>query len=65
VTSITATRGVAREDCLTYGAAELRAAIDRFLAAGASKFVVTPIAADPLAWLRELHAEVIGPVEAA
>src|SRR5581483_691064 len=65
VTSLAATPGVAREDYLTYGTAELRALIDRFLAAGASKFVVTPIADDPLPWLRELHAEVIGPVEAA
>jgi probable F420-dependent oxidoreductase len=58
------TRGVGREDYLTYGTAELRALIDRFLAAGASKFVVTPIASALLPWLRELHAEVIGPVEA-
>jgi hypothetical protein len=64
IAGLIATPGVGREDYLTYGTAELRALIDRFLAAGASKFVVTPIATDLLPWLRELHAEVIGPVEA-
>ena len=39
--------GLAREDHVTYGAAQLRALLERFVAAGASKFVVFPIAADP------------------
>ncbi|MCW3063281.1 MAG: class flavin-dependent oxidoreductase [Solirubrobacterales bacterium] len=56
---------LAREDHIAFGTGELRALLERFLAAGASKFVVVPVAPDPLAWLRELHAEVIAPIEAA
>jgi alkanesulfonate monooxygenase SsuD/methylene tetrahydromethanopterin reductase-like flavin-dependent oxidoreductase (luciferase family) len=55
---------LAREDHIAFGAAELRALLERFLAAGASKFVVIPVGPDPLAWLRELHAEAIAPIEA-
>jgi len=52
-----------REDHATVGTDELRALLERFLAAGASKFVVFPLAADPLGWLRELYAEVVAPIE--
>ena len=55
--------GLAREDHVTYRRAELRALLERFVAAGASKFVVFPIAADPDPWLRELHTEAIVAVE--
>ena len=41
----------------------LRALLGRFIAAGASKFVVIPLARDLLGWLREMYAEAIAPVE--
>jgi probable F420-dependent oxidoreductase len=55
---------LARADHVAVGTAELRTLLDRFLAAGASKFVVFPLASDRLAWLRELYAEVVAPIEA-
>jgi hypothetical protein len=58
-------RGLARRDYLALGTGELRALLDRFLAVGASKFVVVPVARDLPAWLRELRAEVVAPIEAA
>ena len=57
-------RGLAREDHIAYGAAELRALLERFVAAGASKFVVIPVAPDLVPWLRELRSEAVEPVEA-
>jgi probable F420-dependent oxidoreductase len=60
---LTRRAGLAREDHVTYGVDELRALLKRFVAAGASKFVVFPIAADLDPWLRELHAEAIAAVE--
>jgi probable F420-dependent oxidoreductase len=58
-------RDLAREDYLAFGAEELRALLDRFRAGGASKFVVVMVARDILAWLREVHVEVVAPFEAA
>jgi probable F420-dependent oxidoreductase len=54
---------LAREDHIAFGAAELRALLERFVAAGASKFVVVPIAADRLRWLEQLRVEAVEPVE--
>lgn len=58
-------RGLAREDYLALGTGELRTLLDRFLAGGASKFVVVPVAHDLPAWLRELHHDVVAPIESA
>jgi probable F420-dependent oxidoreductase len=55
--------GLAREDHIAYGAAELRGLLERFVAVGASKFVVIPLARDLVPWLRELWTEAIAPVE--
>jgi hypothetical protein len=55
---------LAREDHIAFGAGELRRLLERFLAAGASKFVVIPVARDLGAWLRELRTEVVAPIEA-
>ncbi len=57
-------RGLARRDYLALGTGELRALLDRFLAGGACKFVVIPVAHDLPAWLQELHREVVAPIEA-
>jgi len=54
---------LALEDHLAIGASALHELIGRFLEAGASKFVVIPIAEDALAWLEEIRAEVVEPVE--
>src|SRR3954451_22991467 len=51
--------GLAREDHIAFGAAELRTLLERFVAAGASKFVVIPSARDLPGFLHELHAEVV------
>jgi probable F420-dependent oxidoreductase len=48
---------------LTYGADQLRETLIRYCRAGASKFVVNPIARDLIPWLREIHQEVVTPVE--
>jgi probable F420-dependent oxidoreductase len=56
-------RGLAREDYLAYGTGELRALLERFLAAGACKFVVVPVARDLVGWLREVRHEVVAPLE--
>ena len=58
-------RGLERRDYLAFGTEELRALLDRFRAGGACKFVVVPVARDVPAWLRELHSEVVAPIEAA
>ena len=55
--------GLAREDHIALGAAELRRLLERFVAAGASKFVVIPVARDLVPWLRELRSEAVVPVE--
>lgn len=54
---------LAREDHIAFGAAELRTLLGRFVAAGAQKFVVIPVARDLSAWLPELWAEAVEPVE--
>jgi len=54
---------LARRDHVACGAEETAALLDRFLAMGATKFVLIPVAADPGAWLRELYEPVIAPRE--
>ena len=56
---------LALDDHVAIGAHALRELIDRFVGAGASKFVVIPLAVDALAWLEELREEVVAPIEAA
>ena len=56
---------LAREDYMAFGTDQLRTLLQRFRAVGACKFVVVPIARDLTAWLRELHAEVVLPVQSA
>ncbi|HET6692300.1 MAG TPA: LLM class flavin-dependent oxidoreductase [Miltoncostaeaceae bacterium] len=56
--------GLSRADHVAVGAAALRRLLERFVAEGASKFVVVPMAADLVPWLRELQLEAVGPVEA-
>ena len=56
---------LAREDHIAYGTGELRELLDRFRAAGATKFVAIPIARKMVAWLREMHTESIAPFEEA
>jgi probable F420-dependent oxidoreductase len=45
------------------GASALRVLLSQFVEAGASKFVVFAIARDGPGWLRELHREVVEPLE--
>ena len=54
---------LALTDHVAIGARALRELIERFVEAGASKFVVIPIAADVPAWLEELRIEAVAPVE--
>lgn len=54
-----------RSEHVAYGAGQTAALLDRFLARGATKFVLIPVAADPDAWLRELFEPVIAPRERA
>jgi probable F420-dependent oxidoreductase len=54
-----------REEHVAIGAAATRELLERFLAVGATKFVLIPLAADPEAWLRELFARVVEPLETA
>jgi probable F420-dependent oxidoreductase len=51
-------------DHIAFGAVALRRLIERFVEAGAQKFVVVPIADDVLAWLEELWDGAIAPVQA-
>lgn len=55
--------GLARDDHVAVGADALRLLLERFVAAGASKFVVVPMARDLVPWLREIQLEAVGPVE--
>ncbi len=57
--------GLAREDHVAIGAPALRRLLERFVAEGASKFVVVPMAGDLVPWLREIQIEAVGPVEEA
>jgi probable F420-dependent oxidoreductase len=54
-----------REEHVAIGAAATRELIECFLAVGATKFVLIPLAADPEAWLRELFTRVVEPLETA
>ena len=54
---------LAPEDHVAVGADALRRLLDRFVEAGASKFVVVPIAANLHAWLEELREVAIAPFE--
>ncbi|MGE4426488.1 MAG: LLM class flavin-dependent oxidoreductase [Solirubrobacteraceae bacterium] len=56
---------VAPEDHVAVGAAALRELLERFIVGGATKFVVVPVADDPIGWLEELYDEVVAPLEAA
>jgi hypothetical protein len=53
------------EDMIGVGPDGLRTVLERFRRAGATKFVLIPVAADVDAFLRLLKVEVIDPVEAA
>src|SRR3954452_58034 len=50
-------------DAVATGTDAARGLLERFVAAGASKFVVIPVARDPAAFLETLRAEVVGPLE--
>ena len=54
---------LARADHVACGVEETRALLDRFIARGATKFVLNPISSDPAAWLRELFPRVVAPLE--
>jgi len=54
---------LALDDHVAIGARALRELLERFIEAGASKFVVVPIAEDLSAWLEELRVEAVAPVE--
>jgi probable F420-dependent oxidoreductase len=56
--------GLDRADHVAVGAAATRELLERFLAVGATKFVLNPLARDPAAWLRELYPA-IEPLERA
>ncbi|MBM3678404.1 MAG: LLM class flavin-dependent oxidoreductase [Actinobacteria bacterium] len=51
-------------DHIAFGTAALRALLERFIEAGAQKFVVVPIAGDVSGWLEELWHEAVAPVQA-
>jgi probable F420-dependent oxidoreductase len=54
---------LAREDHVACGLDATSALLERFIAAGATKFVLIPFAEDPVSWLRELYPRVIAPLE--
>ena len=56
---------VARDDHVACGASETRALLERFIARGATKFVLIPIADEPSAWLSELWPRAVAPLEVA
>ena len=55
--------GLSREDHVAIGADETRQLMERFIAQGATKFVLIPFAKDTIAWLRELFSVAISPLE--
>jgi probable F420-dependent oxidoreductase len=57
--------GLDRAEHVAVGADATRALLERFLAVGATKFVLNPLARDPAAWLRELYPQAIEPLERA
>jgi probable F420-dependent oxidoreductase len=56
---------LAREDHVACGAAQTRELLERFIARGATKFVLVPVADEPAAWLRELYPRAVQPLESA
>ena len=54
---------LARDDHVAIGAEATRVLLERFIAAGATKFVLIPLGDDPQAWLRELFPRVVAPLE--
>jgi probable F420-dependent oxidoreductase len=52
------------EDRLAIGSEATAALLERFLAAGATKFVLMPLATDPATYLRQLHPAIVAPLEA-
>lgn len=56
--------GMEPEDRLAIGPEATATLLGRFLAAGATKFVLMPLATDPLGYLRDLHPTVVAPLEA-
>ncbi|QEC50555.1 LLM class flavin-dependent oxidoreductase [Baekduia soli] len=56
--------GLARTDHVAVGVDATRELLQRFIAQGATKFVLIPLADDPVAWLEELWPEVVAPLEA-
>jgi probable F420-dependent oxidoreductase len=56
---------LARADHVACGVEETRALLDRFIAQGATKFVLNPLANDPAGWLQELFPRVVAPLEQA
>lgn len=57
--------GLDRADHVAVGAEETRALLERFLAVGATKFVLNPLTPDPATWLKELYPKAIEPLEEA
>lgn len=57
--------GLARENHIAIGAAELLQLLERFRVAGASKFVVIPMAHDLVPWLHEMYVEAVAPIESS
>ena len=55
--------GLARDDHVACGVEATRDLLERFIARGATKFVLIPVADDPAAWLRELFPLAIAPLE--
>jgi probable F420-dependent oxidoreductase len=51
-------------DHIAFGAKAVRALVERFIEAGAQKFVVVPIADDVAGWLPELWEDAVAPLQA-
>jgi probable F420-dependent oxidoreductase len=52
-----------RGDHVAVGAAATRDLLERFIAAGATKFVLIPLGDDPVGWLDTLRGAVVAPLE--
>lgn len=57
--------GLERRDHVAVGTAATRELLERFLAVGATKFVLNPLTSNPAAWLEELYPAAIEPLEKA
>ncbi len=57
--------GLTQGDHVAIGSRELRDLLERFREAGAMKFVVIPIAEEPIDWIEEMFEVAVRPVEAA